>query len=400
MRNKNIIILFITQAFGSSASAMLFMLAAVVSKGMISNPKMITLPISAMILGTMLSSMPAAWVMRKWGRKRAFISASLLGVCAAFMAVISIYLHNFILFTLAAFLMGVNNIFVQQYRYAVIDHAPSDQAAKLVSFILFANGFSAFLGTYLAVSAKNILPYGPYSGSFTLLAFFFLINMGLFTYFNEPPKQLIAQKLISFKSLWLQTNFILPAVISAVSYAVMIALMTAMPVSMSHEYHYKMRDAAFVMQCHYLAMYLPSLVTGKLVEKFGLYEVLLIGILFLICATLTSLINKEFYGFLLSLITLGIGWNLMYLSGTLLLSKNFPGPERFSAQSLNELIVFLTNVIFAFSSGYLVELYGWQKLNLIMMTVMIALLLIVGYILYPILLWNKSSASKLDRQLP
>jgi hypothetical protein len=74
------------------------------------------------------------------------------------------------LFCLTAFLIGANMAFVQQYRFAAAESVEQSEVGKAVSVVLLGGIAAAFLGPELAKISRDLLPYGPYSGSFAVLS--------------------------------------------------------------------------------------------------------------------------------------------------------------------------------------------------------------------------------------
>jgi MFS family permease len=66
-----------------------------------------------------------------------------------------------------------------------------------------------------------------------------------------------------------------------------------------------------------------------------------------------------------ALILLGLGWNLLFVGATVLLTRSYVPSERFRAQALNDFIVFGAQATASLSAGAVLQLVSWDAVNLI-----------------------------------
>ena len=90
---------------------------------------------------------------------------------------------------------------------------------------------------------------------------------------------------------------------------------------------------------------------------------------------LTHFIFETYYGYMIGLILLGVGWNFLFVSGTSLLVVSYNKEDKFLAQGLNDFVVFSSQSIGALSAGILLFSTSWKTLNLICLPLLILLLL-------------------------
>tara|TARA_B110000902_G_scaffold256290_1_gene322890 strand:- start:623 stop:1081 length:459 start_codon:yes stop_codon:yes gene_type:complete len=121
----------------------------------------------------------------------------------------------------------------------------------------------------------------------------------------------------------------------------------------------------FVIQLHIAAMFLPSLVTGNLIRKFGHSKIMHVGVVLFSLTILTSFFEQNFINYLIALIFLGFGWNFLFISGTSLLVISYRDEEKFKAQGFNDLIVYSTQAVASLSAGAFLTLTSWKTMNLI-----------------------------------
>tara|TARA_B100001094_G_C17400281_1_gene425335 strand:- start:106 stop:507 length:402 start_codon:yes stop_codon:yes gene_type:complete len=112
-------------------------------------------------------------------------------------------------------------------------------------------------------------------------------------------------------------------------------------------------------------MFLPSLITGNLIKKFGHSKIMHAGVVLFSITILTSLFEQNFINYLIALIFLGFGWNFLFISGTSLLVLTYRENEKFKAQGFNDLIVYSTQAVASLSAGVFLTLTSWKIMNLI-----------------------------------
>ncbi len=147
-----------------------------------------------------------------------------------------------------------------------------------------------------------------------------------------------------------------------IAYGVMNLLMTTTPLAMIACEH-PFSDAAFVIQWHVVGMFAPSFVTGKLIKRFGLVAVMLVGVGLNVVCVAIALAGVDLVNFWLALVLLGIGWNFMFVGATALLTECYTPAERAKVQGVNDSAIFITMIVSSLASGALFTIQGWQAMN-------------------------------------
>jgi MFS family permease len=160
-----------------------------------------------------------------------------------------------------------------------------------------------------------------------------------------------------------QPVFIIAATACALGYGVMNLLMAATPIAMAQCSH-PFSSAALVLEFHVLGMYAPSFITGSLIKRFGPLPIMVTGLALNVVCVLISLSGVDLMHFLAALITLGVGWNFLFIGGTTLATEAYRPEERTTAQAAVDFCVYATMTCTAFGSGALVTTGGWQAMNL------------------------------------
>jgi MFS family permease len=152
-------------------------------------------------------------------------------------------------------------------------------------------------------------------------------------------------------------------------------LMTATPISMHVMEKISLAKTGLVIQLHIAAMFLPSLITGNLIKKFGHSKIMYSGVILFSITILTSLFEQNFINYLIALIFLGFGWNFLFISGTSLLVLSYKEEEKFKAQGFNDLIVYTVQAIASLSAGIFISLTSWKTMNLVCIIFLIIIII-------------------------
>ena len=293
------------------------------------------------------------------------------------LAAYSIFVQNFVLFCFANLFIGIGMAFTHQYRFAAAESVQKDMAPRAISIILFGGIISAFLGPSLANYSKELFSENLYVGSYLALALLTFIPSILFLFYESKSK---IQTNLKYKGRGLlelisQPRFIQAVAASAFGYAVMTFLMTATPISMHVMENMSLTKTSIVIQFHVAAMFLPSLLTGYLIKKFGHSNIIYSGIFLYSITLIASTFDQSFFNYMFALIFLGLGWNFLFISGTSLLVLTYKEEEKFKAQGLNDFVVYSIHAVGSLSAGIFIALTNWKTMNLICIPFMILIVL-------------------------
>jgi len=366
--NKNLSLLTISQIFGFTAATITIFLSGIIGSQIASIKSLATLPTALTVVGTAVFATFAAKIMNKIGRKLGFILGSLASSITCLLAAYAINDQNFILFCIANFILGTGMAFTHQYRFAAAESVEKDKAPKAISIIMLAGIVSAFLGISSANYTKDLFSNFQYVGSYLMLAIFtFIPTIFLSFYENKNISKLEVGNNHTGRSyfeLISQPRFFQAVIAAAFAYAIMSFLMTATPMSMHIMEKISLHKTGLVLQFHVVSMFLPSLITGHLIKKYGHSNIMYVGVLFLSITIIMSLFEQTFTNYLFALIFLGLGWNFLFISGTSLLVISYKEEEKFRAQGINDLLVFSTMALGSLSAGVLFSLTNWKFMNL------------------------------------
>lgn len=361
--NFNVLLLALSQAVMMTTMSLSLASSAVVG-AQLAPLNLATIPLAIQYLATMLMLFPVARLMQYFDRRLIFCMGALLGAMGLIAAAIAIKLGSFVLFAAAGFLIGIFGAVGQYYRFAAVDSVPAEQKNYAISLTLTGGLIAAFLGPRLALWTKDL--WAPtFYASFLALAgialFAAICALGL----KIPPLTQVEEQ--QAKRTWSEisknSKFVVAVLGGVLGYAVMNLLMKATPLAMMQS-NFSFAETASVIQWHLVAMFAPSFFSGALIQKIGILPVMLLGCLFNLAGIAVNLSGAELLHFELSLILLGIGWNFLYVGATSLLIEGSRKNEAARVQALNDSLVFLGVTIVTMLSATLVNVLGWQAVNL------------------------------------
>ena len=376
--NKNLIVLTLSQIFSFTAAPVTVFLSGIIGSQISSIKSLSTLPMSISVVGIAIGAVIASKVMSITGRKVGFIIASIGNSLICIFAAYSIFDQNFFLFCFVNFFLGVGMAFTHQYRFAAAESVDKDKVPKAISIILLGGIISAVIGPGVANYAKDIVSDYLYVGSYLSLAVLTFLPSIFFLFYQNTAKVEVNIEYSgrSYLELISQPRYLQAIVASAFGYAIMTFLMTATPLSMHVMEGMSLNKTSIVIQIHVAAMFLPSLITGHLVKKFGHSKIMYAGVFLYSITVFASLFNQSFLNYMFALIFLGFGWNFLFISGTSLLVLTYKEEEKFRAQGLNDFIVYSVHALGSLSAGILIVLTNWKFMNIVCIPLMIIIILI------------------------
>ncbi|MGZ0247604.1 MAG: MFS transporter, partial [Alphaproteobacteria bacterium] len=162
-----------------------------------------------------------------------------------------------------------------------------------------------------------------------------------------------------------QPKFIIAVCAATFGYLVMSFLMTVTPIAMG-VCGFTFSDSSYVIQAHILGMYAPAFVTGHLINRFGVNNILIAGSVLCGASIVIHLSGIGFMNFLFGLVLVGVGWNFLFTGGTTLLTQTYTPAEKAKVQGLNDFFIWGTISIGAVTSGAVQHSVGWSAVNLVM----------------------------------
>ena len=362
---KNIAVLAACQALLFTNNSTVIALNGLVGYALAADKRLATLPVTGWVIGAALTTFFASLLMKRIGRQAGFAIGTVFGIVGALICAWAIYIGNFWVFCVGTVVFGVYNAFGQYYRFAAAEVAPVDFRTKAISLVIAGGLVGGIVGPTTSRWTKDLLPTTYLGAYLALIGFLVLVLLVLRMLRIPPPSAAEAKEggrpLVEIVR---QPAYIVAVLGAGLGYGIMNLLMTATPLAMGacgHPYS----AAATVISWHVIGMFAPSFITGDLIRRFGVLNVMMAGVVLNAACVAIALAGVDVANFWAALVLLGIGWNFLYIGGTALLTETYRPEERAKAQGANDFLIFVVMATSSFASGMVLEARGWDALNYI-----------------------------------
>jgi len=363
--NKNVWLLAACQSLMMTNNALLVTTSALVGVALASHAALATLPLALQFMATMFASIPASLLMGRVGRRPGFLFGSLIGLAGGAVATAAIIAQDFWLFCIGTIMIGTFNGFGNYYRFAAVDVVSATLKSRAISYVMAGGVVAAVLGPNIASWAHGSIEAAPFAGSYLVATSLYVLTIIILLFTRVPHTRPAdsTQCNVPIMQIVRRPVFFIAVICGMFGYAVMSLVMTATPLSMSH-HHHSLSDTSFVIQWHVLGMFAPSFVTGVLISRYGLINIMLVGALLLLMSVIGNLLGLSLWHYWFALLCLGVGWNFLFIGATDLLTYGYSESEKSKAQAFNDFSVFSAVTLAALTAGFLQNTYGWQMVNL------------------------------------
>ncbi|HLS57274.1 MAG TPA: MFS transporter [Zeimonas sp.] len=361
---RNVALLACSQAAMLSAIVMSMAVGAIVGAALAPDKGLATLPIAAMVVGTAVTSLPAAMLMRRRGRRPGFLLGASLGVAGSLLAAFALHRQSFAPFVIGHLLLGSYQGFANYYRFAAVEAVDAARASKAISWVVAGGVVAAFLGPQLGQWGRDWIVGDLFVGAYLAQAALGVLALAIITQLRLAPVAPGAGGAArSLREIVAQPALRASIMGAAIGYVVMIMVMTATPLAMIG-CGLPGADVTPVIQWHVAGMFVPSFFTGSLVRRHGAPRIMQVGFVLLMGHVAIALTGLEFLHFLSALVLLGVGWNFAFIGGTALLTQSYRPSEQARVQAVNEFVVFGLVALASLSAGWVYDRFGWVALNL------------------------------------
>jgi len=399
-------IVIASQMFGGAGLAAGITVGALLAQDMFGTDGYAGVPTALFTLGSAGAALIVGRLSQRSGRRVGLAAGFLAGGIGAIGVVLAAVLNSIPLLLLSLLVYGAGSATNLQARYAGTDLALPTQRAKAISMAMVFTTFGAVAGPNLVNVTGGVatsLGAPALSGPFMLAAAAYLLAGFVLLFFLKPDPLLVAKAVASAEREKVSTSsgvkssdasavasdgdkrgIIVGASVMVLTQIVMIAIMTMTPVHMKHHGH-GLGAVGMVIGIHVAAMYLPSLLTGVLVDKYGRKLMSYAsGVTLLLAGLLAAFAPGDSMPMLiLALALLGVGWNFGLISGTAAIVDATTPENRAKTQGTVDVLIALAGASGGALSGMVVAHSSYSMLSL--GGAVLALLLI------PVVLWSRKT---------
>ena len=362
-QRRTVFLLALCQGLLLTNTVILMAVNALTGYMLADNKILATLPAMTYVIGSAISAMPAASFMRRRGRRRGFMTGSLLAMLGAVICAVAVMARSFWGLCLGTFFVGCYNATGGFYRFAAADAVTGPDKARAISLVLAGGIVGGLIGPESSKLTKDWLAV-TYAGTYLSLVAFAIVAMVVQSRLKLPALGIDKsdEPARPLGEIARQPKFIVAALSAALGYGVMNLLMVATPLAMSFCGH-PFKEGVFVLEWHVVGMFAPSFFTGNLIKRFGALQIIIVGCLLNFVTLGIDLSGTTVAHFWFGLFVLGVGWNFMFIGGTALLTETYRPSEKTRVQGFNDMLVFGTMAVSSSSAGVLVNARGWEIVN-------------------------------------
>lgn len=381
LHRRILVVVVTSQVFGGAGLAAGVTVGALLAQDMLGGAGVAGLPAALFTLGSALAVYLVGRVSQSAGRRRGLSLGFLAGAVGAAGIVAAAVVSSPLLLFLSLFVYGAGTATNLQARYAGTDLAPATGRATAVSVAMVATTFGAVAGPNVVEPTGRVavsLGIPALAGPFLLAAVAFaLAGLVLFA-FLRPDPLLVARILGEHRpdavvpveqpataGRTTDRRVLVGTTVMVLTQIAMVAIMTMTPVHMRHHGH-SLGQVGFVIGIHIGAMFLPSLVTGVLVDRIGRIPMAAAAGVTLLASGVVAAVAPGDSTVLLTVALglLGLGWNFGIISGTALLIDGTPLQSRARTQGSVDVLISLAGAGGGAMSGWVVATTSYAVLSL------------------------------------
>ncbi|MBG9586262.1 MFS transporter [Cytobacillus firmus] len=392
---RTLIVIVISQIFGGAGLAAGITVGALLAQNMMGTDSVTGIPTALFTLGSAGAALLVGRLSQRFGRRPGLAAGFFAGGIGAIGVVVSSLTDSILLLFVSLLIYGAGTATNLQARYAGTDLANPAQRAKAISMAMVSTTFGAVAGPNLVdVMGEFAISIGipALAGPFILAAAAYLLAGCVLFFFLRPDPFMVAKAISGAQSktnhLEKSSNLLsvnrrgifAGAAVMVLTQFVMMAIMTMTPIHMGHHGH-DLNEVGLVIGFHIGAMFLPSLVTGILVDKIGRAAMAAASAITLLASGILAATGPGESMLILNiaLVLLGLGWNFGLISGTAILVDSTHASSRAKTQGSIDVWIALSGALGGGLSGIVVAHSSYAALSIA--GAVLSLLLI------PIVIW-------------
>ncbi|WP_329393425.1 MFS transporter [Streptomyces lydicus] len=377
-------VLVLAQLLSGAGLAAGITVGALLAEEMLGSTGLAGVPSGLFTAGAALGAAGIGRLCRRWGRRPGLALGYATGALGSLGVVVAATSGSVPLLFLSLLVYGAGTATNLMARYAGADLASPARRGRAVSTVLFATTLGAVAGPNLVeITGELALSWGVprLAGPFLLATAAFGAAAVVLAALLRPDPLRLAQALAQRPAMPAgppaageerrpatgpyRRGVAGGTAVVLVGQLVMISVMTMTPVHMQAHGH-DTGAAGLVIALHVGAMFLPSPLTGLLVDRLGRrWVAAACGPVLLAAGVLAATAPPHSVALLATaLVLLGLGWNFGLVSGTAMVTDALPPERRAPVQGLVDVGIALAGAAGSLASGLVVMLGGYPALAL------------------------------------
>ncbi|BFU44567.1 MFS transporter [Krasilnikovia sp. MM14-A1004] len=378
LHRRTLAVVMASQVFSGAGLAAGVTVGALLAESMLGTTSLSGLPSALFTAGSAATALLIGRLSQRLGRRAGLTAGYVTGALGGVGVVLAATMDNVPLLLVSLLVYGAGTATNLQARYTGADLALPDRRGRAVSAVLVATTLGAVAGPNLVTvtgRAAEQWHIPALAGPFVLATVGYGVAAALLFVLLRPDPLLVARVLTAEEAdprpdgapgrpRPVRAGVTAGAATMVLTQLVMVAVMTMTPVHMKAHGH-GLGATGLVIAVHIAGMYLPSPITGVLVDRVGRIPVAVASGVTLLAAGVVSATAPESSVALLALALglLGLGWNLGLVSGTAIITDAAPPQSRARTQGAVDLCVALAGAGGGIASGMIMNATSYAALS-------------------------------------
>jgi MFS family permease len=376
---RNTILLATTQAFVGIGNQMIPTLGALIVVNLLGSATFTGLASSIQNVSRFAVAYPIGWVADRFGRRAALLAGYVIGLTGALVIGTSVIWSSFPLFVLGMLIFGIGVGAGQQLRLAAADLFPPSRRAEGLGYVLTGSLVGALGGPVLISAAQGVAPgFGldPLAMAWLLVPAVLIPGMGLVFLVRPDPREIAKNLALYYPEAMLRTSrrptgqittgvggwlnsypLRVAFVTTFATQGTMTLMMSMTALALSHHGH-ELPAISLAVAIHVLGMFSLSLPLGRLTDRIGRRNVLMIGTGISALGTIMVVATGLYWPIALGIFLVGLGWSCSNVAASALIADLIPPGERGRAIGINDTFSTAGSILLPLLGGPLVELFG------------------------------------------
>lgn len=366
--------------------------SALLAEDMLGSTGLAGLPSAFFTLGAAIAAYVIGRLSQRSGRRIGLSTGYLAGALGGAGIIAAAVTDSIVLLFLSLIIYGSGMSTNLQARYAGADLARPERRGQAVSTILVATTFGAVAGPNLSGPLGDLgqtFNIPELAGPFLMSVAAYSLAAAVLMIFLRPDPLLSAKRFESIVSprsgsaseragALDRRLLTLGASVMVVTQIIMVGIMTMTPIHM-RDHHHGLSATGLVIAVHIAGMYLPSPLSGFLLDRLGRTPIIIAAAIVLPASGIIAAFapTDSVATLALALGLLGLGWNLGFVAGTAMITDATPLAVRASTQGSVDVVVSLSGAGAGVMSGVMVATTSYAALSLLGGALALALIPIV-----------------------
>lgn len=374
-------ILFAQQSLASAGFIAAATLNAIVGKELSQHANWAGVPTAVYLLAGAFAAFMWGYVFDSIGRRGGLTTGLSVGVIGSGIAFYAIAIHSFAIFLGGMVLMGIANAAVQLGRFAAAEVNRPEHRGRAISNVVIGGTVGSVVGPFVAGPAGSIIgSWGidELAGAYLVsLVLFAIAAVVVFFGLRPDPREIgkqVAEKypdtvvrsrvVRSVRQIFSQPAAMVAVISMVLGQMVMVLVMVITSLHM-RDHNHMLGDISIVISSHTFGMYAFSIISGRLADRWGRGQVIIVGSATLVLACIAATISPDVLPLGVALFLLGLGWNFCFVGGSTLLADQLSPAERARTQGFNDLLVGLASATGSLGSGFIFAALGYNTMAFI-----------------------------------